>query len=65
MKELIQDGVPKEPTCGSCMFFVLKEPTKKLHKQIGNCRFHALPDGYYAMFDSGWCADYKVNENKI
>jgi len=65
-QDLIQGGVPKEPTCGTCMFFALKEPTKKLHNRIGNCRFHASQeDGHHAVFDSGWCGDYKVDENKI
>ena len=48
--------------CGICIFFVPKEPCKK----FGRCRRHApTMNGFPAMYDTDWCGDHKIDENKI
>lgn len=47
--------------CASCIYFVPKaEPS------FGRCRRHAPTiSGFPAVFDSDWCGDHKLDENKI
>jgi hypothetical protein len=55
--------------CSSCMWFVLKEVEREQAVRvdaIGRCRRHApTHDGYPAVFQSDWCGDHKLDQNKI
>ena len=51
--------------CGTCMWFVPKrvgeQPT-----EIGRCRRRAPTlNGWPAVFDSDWCGDHKLDENRL
>ena len=50
--------------CASCMWFVRKDPeTDK--STIGRCRKRApTMDGYPVVFETDWCGDHKLDENK-
>ncbi len=73
-------GLPEDPwvhrattmRCNTCMFFVIKKPTElgivanAERGFIGRCRRHApTMSGYPATFESDWCGDHKIDENKI
>jgi hypothetical protein len=49
--------------CQTCMWFVLKiSPTPTA---VGRCRRHApTMNGYPVVFDTDWCGDHKLDENK-
>jgi hypothetical protein len=52
------------------MYFVEKkvesEPKADGKGKIGRCRRHApTPEGYPAVYETDWCGDHKVDENKI
>jgi len=52
------------------MWFVLKETNditlKDTNKILGRCRRHApTMNGYPAVFNTDWCGDHKLDENKI
>lgn len=49
--------------CQTCMWFVLKiSPTPNA---VGRCRRHApTMNGYPVVFDTDWCGDHKLDENK-
>lgn len=53
--------------CGSCMWFVAKSsdnPTTP-GNTLGRCRKHAPTlGGWVAVFESDWCGDHKLDENK-
>lgn len=59
--------------CATCMWFVKKEipPTSTPRPEtekgtLGRCRRHApTMNGYPATFESDWCGDHKLDENKI
>ena len=56
--------------CLSCMYFVVKAsslPTRFTARgQIGRCRRHApTMRGYPVTFESDWCGDHKMDEDKI
>lgn len=47
--------------CETCIFYVYK-----IKPSFGRCRRHAPTlSGYPAVFDSDWCGDHKLDENKI
>ena len=50
--------------CRTCMWFIVKislTPTA-----IGRCRRHApTMSGYPVVFDTDWCGDHKLDENKV
>jgi hypothetical protein len=48
--------------CKTCMYFVLKVPSDN----FGRCRRHApTMSGFPAIFDTDWCGDHKLDENKL
>lgn len=60
--------------CATCMWFVPKIVTKpnppgsteREQGELGRCRRHApTMSGYPAVFESDWCGDHKLDENKI
>lgn len=60
----------KTMRCMSCMFFVFKRPIELggmlSNGFLGRCRRHApTMSGYPAVFETDWCGDHKLDENKI
>jgi len=56
----------KGMVCATCMFFVIKVTDHPHVKTLGRCRRHApTMNGYPAVFESDWCGDHKLDENKI
>ena len=57
--------------CGTCMYFVKKEPDEDVTAVIdlpviGRCRRHSPSmQGWPCMFDGDWCGDHKLDENKL
>jgi hypothetical protein len=56
--------------CRTCMFFVVKETVANrpldTRGLVGRCRRHApTRTGYPVVFESDWCGDHKLDENKI
>lgn len=56
--------------CASCMWFVRKEPTGPATHEgqhvIGRCRRHAPSmNGYPVVYETDWCGDHRVDENKV
>ncbi len=50
--------------CNTCMWFVLKEADTE--QRIGRCRKHAPTlGGYPVVYDSDWCGDHKLDENRV
>jgi len=57
----------KRMRCGSCMWFVAKqsEIAKPIGETLGRCRRHAPTlGGWVAVFETDWCGDHKLDENK-
>ena len=57
----------KGMACGTCMWFVFKEPQHtNPTARIGRCRRHApTMSGWPVMFETDWCGDHKLDEEKI
>ncbi|WP_094603456.1 hypothetical protein SPSIL_015120 [Sporomusa silvacetica DSM 10669] len=66
--------------CATCMWFAVKSkiggcamdanqcaPVAEGHKgDLGRCRRHAPKmSGFPATFETDWCGDHKLDENKI
>lgn len=53
--------------CRTCMWSVMKEPSGVTARPaIGRCRRHApTMNGYPVVYESDWCGDHKLDENKI
>lgn len=56
--------------CSGCMFFVEKQVTdakgKSVPSALGRCRRHApTMSGWPAVFNTDWCGDHKLDENKL
>jgi len=56
--------------CLTCMWWVAKEPEKdrpgSMVGSLGRCRRHAPTlNGYPAVFESDWCGDHKLDENRL
>jgi hypothetical protein len=57
--------------CGTCMYFVPKMVIDKASgnprsADLGRCRRNApIMKGWPAVFDSDWCGDHKLDEEKI
>ncbi len=62
--------------CRTCMYMVLKMPMQtqptsndpgvELKGELGRCRRHApTMAGFPAVFETDWCGDHKLDENKI
>lgn len=59
----------KGMVCGTCVYFVPKQ-TAHTHtdesKTIGRCRRHCpTMNGFPVVYDTDWCGDHKLDENKI
>lgn len=56
-------------SCATCMWFVPKErqtPAPDSRPVLGRCRRHAPTMlGYPAVFETDWCGDHKLDENKV
>ena len=54
--------------CATCMWFVPKFsncPRALGEDHLGRCRRHApTMSGFPAVFESDWCGDHKLDENK-
>ena len=54
-------------TCITCMWF-LKKVTEEVQKNapsVGRCRRRApTMNGYPVVFDTDWCGDHKLDEEK-
>ncbi len=47
--------------CQTCMFFV-----PKTHHSLGRCRRNApTMAGFPAVFETDWCGNHKIDENKL
>ncbi len=55
--------------CRTCMWFVTKPtdyPTKPDVRIVGRCRRHApTMGGYPVVYQTDWCGDHRVDENKV
>jgi len=50
--------------CVTCMWFVDKVSSNQVNR-IGRCRRRApTMSGYPVVFDTDWCGDHKLDENK-
>lgn len=78
--ELIPDGAvwpnpPEDPwahrskgmKCRTCMWYVVKVDTRKSQDtEVGRCRRHApTMDGYPVVYETDWCGDHKLDQEKI
>ena len=56
----------KKMSCSSCMWFVEKRSDNpRVTAPIGRCRRHApTMNGYPVVFETDWCGDHKLDENK-
>ena len=55
----------KNMKCLSCMWYVQKK-TEEADSVLGRCRKHApTMNGYPVVFESDWCGDHKLDENKL
>ena len=51
--------------CATCMWFVEKA-RKTAPGVLGRCRRHAPSmHGWPVMFDTDWCGDHKIDEEKV
>ena len=66
----------KAMTCSTCMWYVRKKTDAEVMTEIdaprppdstiGRCRRHApTMNGYPVVFETDWCGDHKLDENKI
>ena len=61
----------KAMTCSTCMWYVEKvaespQIAEEDDKVVGRCRRHApTMSGYPVVFETDWCGDHKLDENKI
>ena len=52
--------------CGTCMYFVPKEKKVVGAALLGRCRRRAPSmQGYPVVFETDWCGDHKMDENKL
>lgn len=55
--------------CRSCIWFVSKEPVGAMKPDaniVGRCRRHApTMGGYPVVYQTDWCGDHRIDENKI
>lgn len=55
--------------CATCMWFARKRAAPVVDREdprpVGRCRRHApTMSGWPVMFDTDWCGDFKLDENK-
>jgi len=53
--------------CRTCIWYVPKVLTAKLGETtVGRCRRHApTMGGYPVVYQTDWCGDHRIDENKI
>lgn len=55
--------------CRSCIWFVSKEKLGVMKPEaliVGRCRKHApTMGGYPVVYQTDWCGDHRIDENKI
>jgi hypothetical protein len=54
-------------SCSTCMWFVIKVRSEEspVTAPIGRCRRHApTMNGYPVVFETDWCGDHKLDEDK-
>lgn len=55
-------------SCVTCMWYVRKEksgPQPLDAREVGRCRRHApTMTGYPVVFETDWCGDHKLDENR-
>jgi hypothetical protein len=55
--------------CKTCVYFVEKKKDKvpvESEKVLGRCRRHCpTMNGFPGVFNTDWCGDHKLDENKI
>ncbi len=54
--------------CVTCIWFVKKEkdPNSESTLTIGRCRKRApTMDGFPVVFQTDWCGDHRLDENKV
>ncbi len=52
--------------CGTCMYSVQKLDENGKKTELGRCRRHApTMSGWPAVYESDWCGDHKLDENKL
>lgn len=56
----------RDMRCATCMWFVAKHSVVgRLGDVVGRCRRHApTMSGYPVVYDTDWCGDHKLDENK-
>ncbi len=66
----------KAMTCSTCMWYIRKKTDAEVMTEIdaprppdstiGRCRRHApTMSGYPVVFETDWCGDHKLDENKV
>jgi Pyruvate/2-oxoacid:ferredoxin oxidoreductase delta subunit len=52
--------------CKTCIWFVPKQAEAKIGYDLGRCRRHApTMGGYPVVYQTDWCGDHRIDENKI
>ena len=52
--------------CASCMWYVPKKTLDNKDTHLGRCRRRAPTiSGFPAVFNTDWCGDHKLNEEKL
>ena len=55
--------------CRTCIWFVRKyasDPKPVDRREVGRCRRHApTMGGYPVVYQTDWCGDHRVDENKV
>ena len=53
--------------CRTCIWYVPKVLTAKLGEStVGRCRRHAPSmGGYPVVYQTDWCGDHRIDENKV
>jgi hypothetical protein len=52
--------------CKTCMYFVSKTTVEGKESIVGRCRRNApTMKGWPVMFQTDWCGEHKLDENKI
>jgi hypothetical protein len=57
----------KNMRCGKCMYWVQKSNLNDPNlAELGRCRKHAPTlDGWPPLFETDWCGDHKLDEEKL
>ena len=53
-------------SCNTCMYYVPKCNAQGIITKLGRCRRNApTMNGYPVVFQTDWCGQHKLDENKI